>query len=284
MTQVISSLIEGLTLLLGPLFGAGGIYTTSNITSLERFICFLLTFIFWIAFEKQFQNVLLFNEPNAKTVKRKILSPVFFKYLSLIVSGLFAFGILHVLRNRSESDFFHLVLFSILLRMIASISDYKGFFIHWLFARFLYNSLLGALSFLVITQRMDWQPFIASSGFALLILALHLAELPISTKPKTFSFFGFDPTGPFIQKLYALALFGGPMIISALCIFRQLPKNYVFILIVIPFARTLPARFEQLLLTSRNRQDPDVASTLYNHTQAVVSATLVIIALLSSFS
>jgi len=282
--KLIVNILEGLAILLGPIFGAKISIAYGETAQLELYLTFLLSFLCWIATDRLCFIYLSTGQSSEgvgkkkdKTKKAPLSRSNFGIITSLIISAFFSLGILHLLQTKSEQFFFHLVLLALSLHSISSIANQRGLFWIWLITRGCYNSLVGALGFMVVTQQFYWQPFVISIGYSLMIGALHLSH---------FNFLGKISSTKHLVTIYSGLLFLGPVVISSLAVFRELPKNYIFILVVLFLAQRFPAIFKELLklFSSKGAAPTDRRDKFVSANAGIIAALLLIVALLTTFS
>ncbi len=272
MILVFESVLKGLALFLGPLFGIQLGTGVAFIIDLERYVTFVFAAVCWIGFEKSFLAYLDRPDSSHKSGKSSRLSSLF-SATALIVSGLIALGLLHLVKERNQEFIFMMVVGALASRIIKAIAINSEAFLASHIASFLETSIFGAASFFVLTQRADWQPTVIGIGYGLSIASINLAkelvERPAhyNNYPKIFS------------MLFTLTLVGGPTCWSILAISRQLPKHYVFALVGIAIMYQLPHRFRQLA-GSQTSNSREAAAGLYEGTVIATTVMLLAVALL----
>lgn len=114
-------------------------------------------------------------------------------------------------------------------------------------------SLLGYLGFHLINSIWQWQALLFSFGIACQLIALKIAFLLSQMKPEQSAPSGSNghitprQTKAFrnLGKVYGIALFLAPTCIASLSLTHQIPKDYVLIYAIAPFAGQLITKVQQ---------------------------------------
>lgn len=127
-----------------------------------------------------------------------------------------------------------------------------------LIPKFIAYTVLGYLSFYLINSTWQWQAMVFSCGIAFQLIALRIAFLlsktEISKVPKSNS--NGHPETPHCRlfknlgKAYGITLFLGPTCIALLSLTHQIPKDYVLVYAIGPFAGQLITKVQQAAKTA----------------------------------
>ncbi len=236
MFPIFESIIYALGIFLGPLFGAKPGPNQEVAVFLEHFLVFSLCIVCWVGFEHSFANYL--NKTNQKESSQiKIL----IQGLGVFITCVIFLGVLHSFKIRNEHFIAILMLGAIGSRIIRIISKFIKTYWAYFLGIFLETTLIGALSFYVITQRATWQPLVIGAGFGFVRTAISIAKnlaagsTLAQKSPKTWS------------ATYALTFFLGPIAWAFLAYRGQLPQSYAAaLLLLVPFSKC-PSKYRQSL-------------------------------------
>lgn len=272
MILIFESIIKGLALFLGPLFGIRLGEGVAFIIDLERYVTFLFAAACWIGFEKSFLAYLERPLNHPKSEKKPHIGTLL-NSIALILSGLIALGLLHLVKERNHEFIFMMIIGALACRIIRVLAVKIDSLFAAHLSSFIETSIFGAASFFVLTQRADWQPTIIGLGYGLSILSINLAK-ELTIRPAIYS------KHPKLASIFfAVTLVGGPSCWTILTILHQLPKNYVFSLVGIAIMYQLPHQFRQLT-GNQASNSREAATRVYEGTIIAVTAMLLVVALL----
>gem|GEM_PF-6836973 len=254
---------------LGPLFGAQVSSPLGTLEYFEKLIVLLIAIICWVAFERSFLRYIVLNSPNPG---RRSTYNSWVTVLGLIISAMISLGTMHALKVRNEEFVFSLFVAYVLCRIIKIISVHikspSTFYPAVLFE----HTILGGISFFIVTGRPDWQPLVVGLGYGFSMTALiqarsvkRIKDIPLLS-------------GNFAARIFTICFSLGPILWSLLAFAGQLPKIYsAFILLIIPF-KNLQGKFT--LATGSNRLPSELAHSLELNVLTLIISMLLAAALM----
>ncbi|MCB9030278.1 MAG: hypothetical protein H6619_04440 [Deltaproteobacteria bacterium] len=222
------------------------------------------------------------NATKGKNITQVRSKKVNFGFIiSLILLGLIILGLIHKIQETFTQEFLFLTLLSVALLSLHKGSGAKKKLPYFLLTLTLPLFFIGYLSFVVLTGRWDWQPLVISLGYSILLSSITLLNYSLMLLQDSNKL-----TVKHLHKLYTLCLLGGPMLMASLSILRQLPKNYVLMLVPLFLSPKLLASFQNVLSDEKMKQKKIIESIekVKIRNTTICALLLLIVALLTSFS
>jgi hypothetical protein len=233
---IFENIVYGLGIFLGPLFGARPGSNFEVFSFIESYLVFILTMVCWVGFEKSFSFFLFQTNQKGNSSSKTLIQG-----LAVFTSCLIFLGVLHSFKVRNEHFVAILMLGAIASRIIRIISRYLQTYWTFFFGIFLETTVVGALSFFVLTQKPTWQPLLIGAGFGFMRVAISLSKNLASGSKILLA----NPR--FWAAIFSLALFLGPILWASMAFAGHLPKQYAVLLaLLIPLSK-VPYRFREAI-------------------------------------
>ena len=236
MFPIFENIVYGLGIFLGPLFGARPGPNFALASFLESYLVFILSIICWIGFERSFSSFLFKTNQKDNSPSKTLIQG-----LAVFATCLIFLGVLHSFKARNEHFVAIMMIGAIASRIIRIISRYLQTYWTFFFGVFLETTVIGALSFFVLTQKPTWQPLMIGAGFGFARVAISLSKNLASGSQILLA------SPRFWSAIFGLAVFFGPLLWVSMAFAGQLPKQYAILLaLLIPFSK-VPYKFRGAL-------------------------------------